>query len=157
MHSFAEILASGNYHRPSLEKRLTVVQSYRDGINEPEYKIRRVKIDALKIEVANLMAQNRLDALVFPYQKRLVVPIGEMFQPDRNGILASLTGFPEISVPAGFSAPTANAPIGVPVGIDFFGRPWSEPQLLRLAYSFEQATHARQPPKSTPALDHHQN
>jgi len=80
------------------------------------------------------------------------VVIGDLNQAERNGILASLTGFPAITVPAGFSAPTASAPIGVPVGIEFLGQPFSEPQLLKLAYAFEQATHARKPPQSTPPL-----
>lgn len=147
VHSLAEIIASGKYDKPTLEKRLALSESL-DGTNEPEYKDRRIKIDALKIEVANLMAQNRLDALVYPHQKRLVVPIGETFQPDRNGVLAALAGFPAIVVPAGFSKPTDQAPIGVPVGIEFMARPWEESRLLRFAYGFEQATHARKPPKS---------
>jgi amidase len=155
VHSLAEIIASGNYHKPSLEKRLTQAESYEDGLNSPQYGDRRIKIDALKVEVANLMAQNRLDALIYPHQKSLPVPIGEMYQPNRNGILGALAGFPAIVVPAGFSAPTAHAPIGVPVGIEFLGRPWAEPQLLRVAYGFEQATHVRKPPNSTPALMRH--
>jgi amidase len=150
VHSLGEIIESGKYDKPTLEKRLAQAQS-RD-VADPEYKNRRIKIDVLKIEVADLMARNHLDALAFPYQKRLVVPIGETFQPDRNGILAALTGFPAIVVPAGFSAPTANAPIGVPVGMEFLGRPWEEPNLLKLAYGFEQATHARKSPESTPAI-----
>ena len=151
VHSLAEIIASGQYHKPTLEKRMALAQSHEDSFNDPEYNKRRVKMEALKIEVANLMAQNHLDALAYPYQKLLVVPIGETFQPERNGILASVTGFPAIVVPAGFSAPTVNAPIGVPVGIEFLGRPWEEPALLKIAYGFEQATHARKPPVSTPA------
>ena len=39
------------------------------GFDDPAYKDRRIKIDAIKIEVANLMAQNKLDALVFPHPK----------------------------------------------------------------------------------------
>lgn len=151
VHSLAEIIASGQYHKPTLEKRMALAQSHEDSFNDPEYNKRRVKMEALKVEVANLMAQNHLDALAYPYQKLLVVPIGETFQPERNGILASVTGFPAIVVPAGFSAPTVNAPIGVPVGIEFLGRPWEEPALLKIAYGFEQATHARKPPASTPA------
>ena len=151
VHSLAEIIASGKYNKPTLEKRLALSESL-DSQNDPEYKNRRIKIDGLKIEAANLMAQNHLDALVYPHQKRLVVPIGETFQPDRNGLLAALTGFPAIVVPAGFSATTANAPIGVPVGIEFMARPWEEPELLRLAYGFEQATHARKSPKSAPNI-----
>jgi Asp-tRNA(Asn)/Glu-tRNA(Gln) amidotransferase A subunit family amidase len=41
----------------------------------------------------------------------------------------------------------------VPVGIEFLGPPFSQPQLLRIAYCFEQATHARKPPQSTPPLN----
>lgn len=150
VHSLAEIIASGQYDHPTLEERLARDESL--NMDMPEYKNRRMKLDELKIDLANLMAENRVDALVFPYQKRLVMPIGATIQLDRNGVQAALTGFPEISVPAGFSEPTATAPIGVPVGIEFLGRPWSEPQLIRLAYGFEQATHARKPPKSTPPL-----
>ena len=53
--------------------------------------------------------------------------------------LAAVAGYPEITVPAGFV-------FGLPVGISFFGRAWSEPALIKFAYSFEQATrHRRQP------------
>jgi Asp-tRNA(Asn)/Glu-tRNA(Gln) amidotransferase A subunit family amidase len=79
--------------------------------------------------------------------------IGEMNQAERNGILAALAGFPAITVPAGFSTPTESAPIGVPVGIEFLGPAFSEPQLFQIAYGFEQATHARKPPQSTPPLN----
>jgi amidase len=98
------------------------------------------------------MDDNHLDAVVYPLQKRLVVPVTELNQADRNGILASVTGFPAITVPAGFSAPTKTAPLGVPVGMDILGRPWSEAKLLSLAYSFEQATHFRRSPESAPPL-----
>jgi amidase len=154
VHSLAEIIASGKYDK-SLEKFFTKAASHEDGFHEAGYMQRRVEIDALKIEVANLMAQHHLDALVFPHQKCLVIPIGQTIQPDRNGSLGSLTGFPAIVIPAGFSAPTANAPIGVPIGIEFLAPPWREPELLELAYGFEQTTHARKPPKSTPALISH--
>jgi amidase len=53
---------------------------------------------------------------------------------------AAVAGYPNINVTAGFVA-------GLPVGISFFGRAWSEPTLIRLAYAFEQATSARQKPR----------
>ena len=53
---------------------------------------------------------------------------------------AALAGYPLISVPAGQAT-------GLPVGITFMGRAWSEPTLIKLAYSFEQATKARRPPQ----------
>lgn len=152
IHSLAEIVSPGQYHKPSLDKFLKTAQSIDHGLSQPDYWARRVKIDALKERVAQMMAANHLDALVYPHQKRLPVLIGDMNQADRNGILGALTGNPAITVPAGFSTPIANAPIGVPVGIEFLGQPWNETKLISLAYSFEQATYARKPPVSTPSL-----
>ncbi|MCI9882031.1 MULTISPECIES: amidase family protein [Methylobacterium] len=148
----AGILASGQFHRAALEKFLTAAEARQDGMAEPEYKARLARIADLKAHVAEVFAAQTLDALVYPLQKRLVVPIGELNQADRNGIVAGLTGFPAIDVPAGFSAATETAPEGVPVGMDLLGRPWSEAKLLGLAYAFEQATKLRRPPASTPAL-----
>ena len=152
VHSLAEIIASGKYHKPTLEKFFATAESYEDGPNSADYKDRRMRMDEVKIEVANLMAKNQLDALVYPHQKCLVLPIGATFQKDRNGIIAALAGFPAIEVPAGFSKPTPDAPIGVPVGMELLGRAWAEPELLKLAFGFEQATHLRKPPMSTPPL-----
>jgi len=53
---------------------------------------------------------------------------------------AAVAGYPDITVPAGFV-------FGLPVGISFFGRAWSEPTLFKLAYAFEQATKVRKPPQ----------
>src|SRR6185295_6232081 len=51
-----------------------------------------------------------------------------------------------MTVPAGFTSD------GLPVGLTFLGRAYDEPTLLKFAYAYEQATHHRVPPKSTPAL-----
>jgi amidase len=152
VHSLAEIIASGQYYKPTLEKFFATTQSYEDGPNSADYKDRRIKMEEIKIEVANLMAKNQLDALVYPHQKCLVLPIGATFQKDRNGVIAALAGFPAIEVPAGYSKPTANAPVGVPVGMEFLGRAWAEPELIKLAFGFEQASRLRKPPVSTPDL-----
>src|SRR6202790_1917425 len=152
VHSLAEIIASGQFDKGTLTKFFTNVRSHPAGFDDPAYKDRRIKMDEIKIQVANLMAQNNLEALVFPHQKILVVPIGETNQPGINGVVAALAGFPSIVVPAGFSAPTTSAPMGVPVGMEMVGHPWGEPELLKLAYGFEQATHARRAPALTPAL-----
>lgn len=60
--------------------------------------------------------------------------------------IANLTGFPDLIVPAGLTGDH------LPVGLSFFGRAFSEPRLLSLGYSFEQATHARRRPIHTPPL-----
>jgi amidase len=59
---------------------------------------------------------------------------------------AAVAGYPNINVTAGYLW-------GLPVGISFFGRAWSEPTLLRIAYSFEQLTQARQKPRLLPTTD----
>lgn len=59
---------------------------------------------------------------------------------------AAVAGYPSITVPAGFV-------FGLPVGISFFGRAWSEPVLLKIAYSYEQATKHRKPPRFLPTVD----
>jgi amidase len=148
----AGIIASGQFHKAALEKFLTGAEARQDGMAEPEYKARLERITAFKDHVISVFETEKLDALVYPLQKRLIVPIGELNQADRNGIVAGLTGFPAIDIPAGFSAPTDTASLGVPIGMDLLGRPWSEPKLLGLAYAFEQATKLRRPPASTPPL-----
>jgi amidase len=150
--SLTEFLAVGSYHKPSLEKFLTGANSLPNPLTEPEYKNRQLRIQDLRQRVMTIMADQQLAAFVYPLQKRLVVPIPELNQADRTGILASMTGFPAIDVPAGFSPPTPSAPLGVPVGMDFLGAPWSEPTLIGFAYAFEQATKLRRPPLSTPPL-----
>ena len=52
-----------------------------------------------------VIAANKLDAILYPHQKRLVVPIGED-QADRNGVLSNSTGFPALTFPGGFSPRT---------------------------------------------------
>jgi amidase len=150
--SLAEIIASEKFHKPSLERFLTTAAAYRSGMDEPDYKERLVRNQRTRDLLVDLMAELQLDAIVYPLQKRLVVPIGEATQVDRNGILAAVTGFPAITMPAGFSEPSAQAPLGVPIGIDFLGRPWSEGRLIEIADHFERVTKIRRPPFATPSL-----
>jgi Asp-tRNA(Asn)/Glu-tRNA(Gln) amidotransferase A subunit family amidase len=152
--TLAEFLQTGAFHKPSLEKFLLSAQGYENPSQEPDYKDRLVRNMLTRQTLMTVFASQRLDAVVYPLQKRLVVPLTESNQADRTGILASVTGFPAITVPAGFSTTTEAAPLGVPVGLDLLGRPWSEPTLLKLAYAFEQATHVRRPPRSAPPLGH---
>jgi Asp-tRNA(Asn)/Glu-tRNA(Gln) amidotransferase A subunit family amidase len=144
--SLAEIVKSGRFS-PSIEKNIKEAETLSN--SDPEYCWRLMKRLDLQQRVMQLMAMDKLDALVFPHQKRLVVPVGEN-QVERNGSLGSVTGFPSIIVPGGFSKPTATAKIGIPVGIEFLGRPWSEGTIIEIAYGYEQSTQHRRVPPTTP-------
>ena len=146
VNSLADVIASGKYH-PGIEVNIKHASTL--STESVEYKDRLIKRARLQEQVMKLMADYELDVIVFPHQKRLVVPVGAS-QVERNGVLGSVTGFPAIVVPGGFSKPTESAPIGVPIGLEMLGRPWSEPTLIKIAYSFEQATKYRKPPVSTP-------
>jgi amidase len=147
VRSLTEIIASGKFH-PNVGESLKKAQSFEmdDG-----YRVRLQKRSDLQQRVMKIIADERLDAIVFPHQKRLVVPVGET-QVDRNGSLGAVTGFPSIVVPGGFSSPTPTAQLGVPVGIEFLGRPWAENVLIEIGYGYEQATKHRRPPATTPPL-----
>jgi Asp-tRNA(Asn)/Glu-tRNA(Gln) amidotransferase A subunit family amidase len=89
---------------------------------------------------------NNLDFLLYPEQKNLVVKLGSPSQSGRNGILAALTGHPVVCVPAGFSPPSTGAPLGVPVGMEILGRPWSEDRLLNIARHVSELVPVRRMP-----------
>ena len=116
-------------------------KDYRDALEAAQRLTRKEGIDAI-------MDQHKLDALVAPsggpaWLTDLVD--GDSFGGGSSSA-AAVAGYPAITVPAGFI-------FGLPVGISFFGRAWSEPTLIRVAYAFEQATKVRKPPKFLPAVD----
>jgi Asp-tRNA(Asn)/Glu-tRNA(Gln) amidotransferase A subunit family amidase len=148
--SLAEFIARGEVH-PSMQRGLEADLKVIDGLQSPEYQRMLERRGALRQAVMTAIAAHQLDAILYPHQKRLVVPIGED-QAERNGVLSNSTGFPALTFPGGFSPPTASAPIGVPIGLELLGPEWSEPVLLKLAFAYEQATRHRKPPRSTPPL-----
>jgi Asp-tRNA(Asn)/Glu-tRNA(Gln) amidotransferase A subunit family amidase len=70
----------------------------------------------------------------------------DLADPGNNRRFAPMLGFPAMSVPAGFTTD------GLPVGIEFMARPFAEPALFKVGYAFEQGTHHRKPPTTTPSL-----
>ena len=137
---------------PAIQAAMEAEIAIEDGLADPAYRERMLNRDRLRVLVAAAMADRRLDAVLYPQQRVLVVPTGETEQPERNGVLSHGTGFPAVTFPGGFSATTATAPIGVPVGAELLAPDYSEPRLLSLAYAFERAAQVRRPPPSTPPL-----
>ncbi|KAL1592863.1 hypothetical protein SLS60_011280 [Paraconiothyrium brasiliense] len=110
------------------------------------YYERRFGIQNLTLALQNTFAANDLDAVIYPEQKNLVVKIGSPSQSGRNGILAALTGSPVVTVPIGFSNTTADAPVGVPIGMEILGRPFEEQKLLGIGYAMEKLGKVRRAP-----------
>ena len=108
---------------------------------EKDHKLARIEgIDAL-------MDKHNLDAIVAPTAGPSCLTDllnGDHFTGGSSNA-AAVAQCPNINVPAGFIH-------GIPVGISFFGRAWSEPTLIKLAYAFEQATRLRKPPQFLPTI-----
>lgn len=93
---------------------------------------------------------NRLDAIIYPEQRNLVVKVGSPSQVGRNGILAAVTGFPVVVVPAGWSEVDEDAPLGVPIGMEILGMPWTEDKILNIAQAIsDRTTDLKKSPVST--------
>jgi amidase len=129
---------------PYFGQELLVRAQAKGDLTEAEYlealeKCRRL---AGKEGIDAVMDEQQLDALVAPTTTP-AWPVdlvnGDQFRGS-SAKSAALVGYPLVSVPAG-------AAMGLPVGITFMGRAWSEPTLLKLAYAYEQATKARRPPQ----------
>jgi amidase len=150
VHTFDQLVASKTA-MPEAQAALETEFAIVDGLNNPTYKDHYVNREKLRLAVSAKMAELNIEAILYPLQKVLVSLVG-VPQPERNGTLSNGTGFPAVCFPGGFSTPTAAAPIGVPVGAELLGREYSEPLLLSLAYSFEQAAKTRKLPLSTPPL-----
>jgi len=143
LHSLDEIIKSRKFH-PSIQARLESAQAADDvpGVS-PGCTGREAFRQKLRDAVVALMDALQLDALIYPTWSNPPRLIGDLNTPggDNNQLFSPSTGFPAITVPMGYTRGDT-----LPAGLQFFGRAWSEPTLVRLAYAYEQATHHRKPP-----------
>ncbi|MEO5567135.1 MAG: amidase family protein, partial [Gemmatimonadaceae bacterium] len=125
-------------------------------MDDPGYLQVMRKREALRVAVLKLMADERLDAIIyatFDHQPTVIAEDIETNASPKDGYgrgdnrgLSPMIAFPALAIPAGFTTDS------LPVGIDMLGRPFSEAMLLRYGYAFEQATDRRRPPSATPSL-----
>ena len=148
VHTLEEIISFNDKHRdremPYFEQDLFLKaqakgplteQAYLDALASARELTREEGIDAI-------MAKFQLDALVAPTggPAWLTDLINGDHDTGESASPAAVAGYPNITVPAGFID-------GLPVGVSFFGRAYSEPVLIRIAYAFEQATRVRRAPR----------
>lgn len=151
MHSLKDLIEFNNKHAkeemPYFKQELFEQAEKKGPLTDKKY------IDALeknhrltrKEGIDAIMDKHNLDALVSPTDSPAWMT--DLVDGDHflggSSQLAAVAGYPHITVPAGFV-------FGLPIGISFYGRAWSEPVLLKIAYGFEQATKVRKQPQFMP-------
>jgi amidase len=153
VHSLAEVIEFNEKHKdkemPYFGQELFIKAEAKGPLTEKGYLDALAKNHRLaRTEgIDAVMNKFQLDALVAPTAGPACLTDllnGDHFTGGSSNA-AAVAGYPNVNVPAGFLG-------GMPVGISFFGRAWSEPKLIKIAYGFEQATKARKAPRFLPSL-----
>ncbi|HCU88376.1 MAG TPA: amidase [Gammaproteobacteria bacterium] len=152
MKKIKDIYDAGKIH-PAIELFEMLVEGPENPLSDPEYYQRYTAREVFQRSIINEMAKVGASTLVFPTTQipspsRADLDAGKWttFTYPTNTLIAAQSWLPAISVPAGFSQ------AGLPVGIEMMGLPYNEASLVSLAYAFEQLTHHRRPPASTPEI-----
>jgi amidase len=157
VHSLKDVIAFNEAHKdqemPYFGQEIMEMAEKKGPLSDAKYKtaLAANRQMARTLGIDAVMAKHRLDALVAPtggpaWLIDLVNGDGGTASAPGPSTVAAVAGYPHITVPAGFFR-------GLPVGISFVGRAWSEPTLIKLAYAYEQATKHRKPPAFAPAAD----
>jgi amidase len=144
--SLAELAASGKYLKVKrIDDRFAEAAKIRME-SDPEYLARLEKRRTTRRMLIDLMDKSRVDTLVYPFKALGAPVIGIGDDGVRDNPLSAVTGLPAIVVPAGVNAE------GLPIALEFLGRPFSEPRLIQLAHAYERASRMRRTPPTTPPL-----
>jgi Asp-tRNA(Asn)/Glu-tRNA(Gln) amidotransferase A subunit family amidase len=110
-----------------------------------DYAARVKNKEVVKAEIVALMDRYQLDAVVYPYSA-LPPPKLDGGEGTGGNALASNSGLPSILMTAGYTQD------GLPIALEFVGKPFEDPRLLQVAYGYEQSSHRRKSPSTVPAL-----
>jgi len=149
MKNLAQIVKSNKFH-PNNQRRLEMAENGpENGPDSPACQADGRYREQVREAVVKTMDKLKLDAFVYPTWSNPPRLIGDLNTPhgDNSQFYSPTTGFPAINVPMGFTRGGT-----LPAGMTIYGRAWSEARLLKIAYAYEQATHRRRPPASTPPL-----
>jgi len=150
LRSLQDVMAFNERHKeqemPYFGQDIFAASEKKGPLTSDDYKRKHSRYQRMAgvLGIDAVMAKYKLDALVAPTGSP-AWPIdlvnGDRWPADESSpsSVTSVAGYPHITVPMGYSR-------GLPVGISFFGRAWSEPTLIRLAYAYEQSTRHRHQP-----------
>lgn len=145
VRSLAELKATGKYLK-TLESSFDQALAVESPDFDAAYLARLKNRQTIKQVLIDLMDKFQVEALVHPFKSVSAPPIGTNDRGIRDNPISAITGLPAIIVPAGVNEE------GLPIAIEFLGRPFSEPTLIKLAHAYEQASKKRVAPASTPPL-----
>jgi Asp-tRNA(Asn)/Glu-tRNA(Gln) amidotransferase A subunit family amidase len=148
VHTVAEIIKSRRFH-PSIRPQLEAAQAESlPPARNPGCRNRDEFRAWFRTAVTSAMDSLHLDALVYPTWSNAPRLIGDLNTPagDNSQLFSPSTGFPAITVPMGYTHGQ------LPAGMTLFGRAWSEPVLIALAYAYEQGTRWRRAPATVPPM-----
>ncbi len=151
--TLAELIAFNDREKeremPYFGQEIFLMAQKKGALTSPAYRRALVtcRLRSRTMGIDAVMTRHRLDAIVAPTGSPAwpIDPVNGDHFLGASSTPAAVAGYPSITVPAGFAH-------GLPVGLSFFGRAWSEPRLLALAYAYEQATKHRRPPQFLPTL-----
>jgi Asp-tRNA(Asn)/Glu-tRNA(Gln) amidotransferase A subunit family amidase len=146
VRTLEELIATGKYLR-NLQPSFDIALGVKSLDYDREYLARLKNRLTVRQLLVDLMDRHRVEALVHPFKSLAAPPIGVDDRELRDNPISAITGLPAVVVPAGVTSE------GLPVSIEFLGRPFSEPTLLSLAHAYELSSQKRVAPKSTPHLE----
>ena len=131
--TLADLIATGKWLKGgNLELRLQETMKIEVLEFDEEYRRRRDVRARLRQTLIDLMERERLDALLYPTKSLGAPPVGTADTGIRDNAISSVTGLPAIVVPSAADRD------GLPIGLEFLGRPFSEPTLTRVALEYER-------------------
>ena len=147
INSFAALVATGKYLRgTTLETRFKETMAAGSPDQNKAYLSRLGLQRQVRQSLIDLMDRERVEVLVYPVKSLPAPPIGMSDDGVRDNNISAVTGLPAIVLPAGVTAD------GLPIAVEFLGRPFSESRLIEIAHAYEQARGARVAPTTTPPL-----
>jgi Asp-tRNA(Asn)/Glu-tRNA(Gln) amidotransferase A subunit family amidase len=145
--TLADLIATGKYLKGGTQE-LRYQETMKIGALDTDaaYLSRRETQRTVRRLLVELMDRYSVDVLVYPVKALPAPALGSSDNGPRDNAISSASGLPAIVLPAGLNEE------GLPLALEFLGRPFCEPIMIHIAHAYERVSHARVAPKMTPHL-----